>query len=313
MKKEKPENFIGEYNKGEILFIDNFEEAKLVDYLSYLRLTGKHNYLEDNTGMSIAQDLYKVDNKPNVFQKSVMEQVTISEQELQKLLFILLVNKNKFTINGVIGNYDEADDNPTLQALKELEERGVYATNRAEAQAFYSEYDNKFFFTNIFTNDGELTRLDSMFDEYYKGIIMAVGLLFRKEFKERKYDKAVKVYKILKILFNEETNAIKKKDKFLNLESRMMAYFYKDKYIVDEAENKMVERPKPGALHALTRKFEEETQNKIDILIKEDNEELEAKAKAKAARTEAAAATGPGPAATAGPAAAATAGPATIR
>ena len=282
---KKNEKFFGEFTQSDELFIDSFEKKKtLLDYLDVLGTSGKHNYLEDNTGMSIAQDLYKVDKTEGVFTKSGMEKVIskIDFKLLQKLLFILLVNKNKFTINGVIGNYDELEKDPTLQAtkdaLRELEERGVYATGSDTTQAFYSEYDNKSFFADILspTDTGEL---NLMFEKYHKEIIMAVGLLFRKEFKESNYVKAVKVYKILKILFDGET------DKFLNLESRMMAYFYKDKYYVNTVKNQMEQRPKPGALHALTRIFEKETQNKIDILIKEDDEELKAKAEATKAAT----------------------------
>ena len=221
---KREDKFLGVLPQDDNLFIDSFDGKKLFDYLSALERTGKHNYLEDNIGMTIAHDLYKVDDrtkKPNVFKKSGMEKVTIDKTALQKLLFILLVNKNKFTINGVIGNYDEADGDPTLQALKELEERGVYATNREVKQAFYSEYDNKYFFVDIF-EETDIKELNAMINKYCKEIINAMRLLFNKGYIKEDYTESKAVYKILIQFLG--------KDKTIKLQNRLVPLLYKDKY-----------------------------------------------------------------------------------
>ena len=269
IKKDNHHKFIGEYDKGEILFIDNFEGAKLVDYLSYLRLTGKHNYLEDYIGMTIARDLYKVDEGAGKIKKSSLELkgIQIDRENLIKLLFVLLVNKNNFKINGVIGNYDEVESDPKIQekkdALRELEGRGVYCLSEAEPGDYYSEYDNKLFFTNIFTNDGELSRLDSMFNKYYKEIINAVGILFKNN-SSNNADICIPVYQLLRFFFEREKDKIK----IILLENRMIPYFFYDMYDFNGA-------PKGDQkLSILTSNLNEETNKSLEKLKKEAREQL---------------------------------------
>ena len=112
------------------LFIDDFTSFEA--YKKALQEINKGHHVRDIIGEHIAKELYKVDN--GKINKSEFEILQITDDKakkefIKKLLFILLIDRNRISTSDIRGNFVDSDEG---RVILELEDRGVYGYYDAE-------------------------------------------------------------------------------------------------------------------------------------------------------------------------------------